>query len=111
MGIGPIVDPFVIDKHLDKFRRGKRNLGATCEHYGVPLEDAHTSTGDSLAAARLAWRLAQVFPDEVGNRDLEALHADQAVWRATWAADFQSYLQRQGKDELVDGQWPLRVAA
>jgi DNA polymerase-3 subunit epsilon len=81
--IGPVIDPFVIDKHVDPYRRGSRTLTATCGHYGAALTDAHTATGDALAAARLAWR-------------------------AEWATDFADYLRRQGKPEDIDGSWPLR---
>jgi DNA polymerase-3 subunit epsilon len=104
--IGPVIDPFVIDKHVDPYRRGSRVLAATCGHYGVALTDAHTSTGDALAAARLAWRLAQLYPAELG--DLSKVNALQAAWRAEWAVNFADYLRRQGKPEDIDGSWPLR---
>jgi DNA polymerase-3 subunit epsilon len=104
--LGPIIDPFVIDKALDPYRKGKRTLTACCEHYGVKLTDAHTSLGDALAAARLAWRLAQVYSVELA--DLTLVNGKQAAWRANWAANFEDYLRRQGKAETVDPSWPLR---
>lgn len=107
--IGPVIDPFVIDKHLDPYRRGKRTLTAACAHYGVRLEGAHTSTGDALAVARVAYKLAQKYPDDLG--DLAILNELQAAWRSEWASEFEKYLARQGKPEQVDGQWPLRVAS
>lgn len=103
--LGPIIDPFCIDKALDPYRKGKRTLTATCEHYGVKLEDAHTSAGDALAAARLAWRLAQVYSIELA--DLATVNEKQAEWRANWAANFEDYLRRQGKHEQIRGEWPL----
>lgn len=107
--LGPIIDPFVIDKALDRYRRGKRTLTATCEHYGVRLDGAHDATEDALAAARLAWRLAQVYPDELG--DLSKVNDLQARWRAEWARGFEDYLRKQGKPETVDAHWPLRPLA
>ncbi|WP_375483259.1 exonuclease domain-containing protein [uncultured Jatrophihabitans sp.] len=104
--VGPVIDPFCIDKALDRYRRGSRTLTATCQHYGVRLEDAHTSSGDAIAAARLAWRLAQVYPAELA--DLSRVNALQKAWRADWAVGFQDYLRRQGKDEHVDPSWPMR---
>jgi DNA polymerase-3 subunit epsilon len=106
---GPVIDPYCIDKRLDRFRKGSRKLDAMCAHYGVKLEGAHSSTGDALAACRLAWRLAQVFPDELSA--VEKLNELQAAWRAEWAIEFTKYLRKQGKDEPVDGSWPLRPAA
>lgn len=105
---GPIIDPFVIDKHLDRYRKGKRTLTATCAHYNVRLEDAHSSTGDALAACRLAWRLASLYPE---LHDLSAVNGLQAEWRAAWAVSFTDFLRSQGKDETVDGAWPMRAAS
>jgi DNA polymerase-3 subunit epsilon len=57
----PVVDPIVIDKAVDRFRRGSRKLVDTCAWYGVALsdDDAHTAGADAVAAARVAYRLAQ----------------------------------------------------
>ena len=54
-----VVDPFVIDKHLDRYRPGSRRLAAMCAHYGAKLDAAHMASSDALAAARLAWVLAE----------------------------------------------------
>jgi len=47
-----VVDPLILDKHFDRFRRGKRTLGTVCAHYGVALDEAHAANDDALAAAR-----------------------------------------------------------
>lgn len=107
---GMVIDPFVCDKALDPYRRGKRTLAACAEHYNVKLENAHSSLGDSLAAARVAYRLAQTFPDELA--DLGTLNERQAKWRAAWATDFREFLRKQGKPfEDVDSAWPMRPVA
>lgn len=106
---GPIIDPFCIDKALDPYRKGKRTLTASCAHYGVRLDAAHDASEDALAACRLAWRLAQVYPEQIG--DLALVNDLQAVWRREWAVSFEQYLARQGKPERVDGAWPIRAAA
>ncbi|GAA3366567.1 hypothetical protein [Saccharopolyspora gregorii] len=77
---GPVVDPRCLDKRFDRYRKGKRTLGALCEHYRVRLDSAHDATADALACARLAWRLAKTHPDEIGTRALAALHEDQTGW-------------------------------
>jgi DNA polymerase-3 subunit epsilon len=109
--IGPVIDPMVIDRALDKWRKGKRTLIDLCQTYQVKLEDAHTAAGDCLAAARVAWRLAQAYP-EVGEATLADLFTQQQAWRAEWATDFRDYLARQGKDASdVSGEWPLKAVA
>ena len=106
--LGPVIDPFVIDKEVDRYRRGKRTLGATCEQYGIDLGEAHDATADALGAGRLAWALAKRFPREVGEVSAVRLHELQAVWRARQSESLQAYFKSQGKDDVVDGSWPLR---
>lgn len=108
--IGPVIDPMVIDRALDKWRRGKRTLADLCQTYQVKLEGAHTSAGDCLAAARVAWRLALVYP-QVGNASLDELFAQQQAWRAEWAVSFTDYRRSQGYADPVDGSWPIRQVA
>jgi len=108
--VAPVIDPIVIDRHVDRFRKGKRTLTAACETYSVRLDGAHTAGYDAIAAARLAWRLATLHP-EIADADPMELHARQASWHAEWAEGFQSYLRRRGEgDALIDGTWPLRAA-
>lgn len=103
-----IVDPLVIDRGLDKYRKGSRKLADTCKHYGVSLDNAHDSNADALAAARLAFKLAMNNPAELG--DLVALQKRQADWYRTWAVSLASHLRSQGKpvDDLDPAGWPLR---
>ena len=60
---GPIIDPLVIDKAVDKYRRGKRTLEVTALHYGVDLTDAHDAGADAIAAGRVAQALARVHTE------------------------------------------------
>lgn len=101
-----VIDPHVIDKQVDRFRKGKRTLTLTAEHYGVPVDGAHTAGVDALAAARVAFRLGQRV-EELRAIPLAELHAEQVRWAAEQAASLQEYFQRQGREELVEGAWPL----
>ncbi|MGC9222077.1 MAG: exonuclease domain-containing protein [Solirubrobacteraceae bacterium] len=89
-----VVDPLVLDRQLDRYRPGKRTLGAVCAHYGVALQDAHAASGDALAAALLAVRLGAAFPD-VGRTDLEVLHRQQMVWAVEQAASLEQYFRKK----------------
>jgi DNA polymerase III subunit epsilon len=92
---GPVIDPLCIDRHLDPDRAGTRNLATVCAHYKVRLDGAHTSAGDALAAARLAWRLARTQPEHVGHLALHILHSDQARWYRDWELAFADKLDRK----------------
>ncbi|WP_405137478.1 3'-5' exonuclease [Nocardia sp. NBC_01388] len=110
--VGPVVDPFVIDREVDRYRRGRRNLAAICEHYGIELgEDAHTADGDALATARVAWKLPRLFP-LIADLTAEQLMAAQADWHRARQVDYAAYLRRSGEDDSqVCGDWPLRAEA
>src|SRR5919197_1191327 len=44
-----VLDPRVLDKHLDRYRKGRRTLSDLCAHYEVELTDAHEAAADALA--------------------------------------------------------------
>lgn len=100
-----VVDPYVIDKQVDRYRSGKRTLSAVCAHYRVPLDNAHAADADALAAARVAWRMGATMID-VGGTDLPTLHLQQIGWAAEQAASLAQYFARQGRDERVEPAWP-----
>ncbi|WP_431683874.1 3'-5' exonuclease [Kitasatospora sp. KL5] len=103
----PVIDPLVLDKHADRYRRGKRNLQALCTHYGVALDGAHQAGADAVAAAGVARRLGEVFP-AVGGVPLADLHALQVRAAAEQAASFEQYLRRTSDPEArVEPAWPV----
>lgn len=103
----PVIDPLVLDKHVDRYRKGKRALQALCGHYGVRLEGAHEAGADAAAAAGVARRIGATYPAVAipSPRDLHALQEQAA---AEQAASFQAYLRRSGDPEaIVEPAWPL----
>jgi DNA polymerase-3 subunit epsilon len=102
-----VVDPYVLDKGLDPYRKGKRTLAHVAAHYKVRQEGAHTASGDAVAAARIAWKIAVLYP-HVARMSATELHAYQVKAKREQAASFRDYLRRQGRDEPVDESWPLR---
>ncbi|MFF9394324.1 exonuclease domain-containing protein [Streptomyces griseoluteus] len=104
----PVVDPYTIDRRVDRYRRGKRNLEAVCAEYGVVLDAAHDASADALAAARLATAIAERYP-KIAGLGLAELHRCQVEWYAEWAADFEAFLRRKGEaDAVIDRVWPVR---
>jgi DNA polymerase III epsilon subunit-like protein/8-oxo-dGTP pyrophosphatase MutT (NUDIX family) len=105
----PVIDPLVIDKAVDRFRKGKRTLIAAAERYGVNLDDAHDAAADAIAAGRVAQALARTFPDEV-DVPFADLHGRQQIWYAEQAANFQQYIRevRGDQDYVAESAWPLR---
>src|SRR6202042_2174434 len=104
----PIVDPLVIDKAVDKYRRGKRTLEMTAAFYGVELADAHDAGADAIAAGRVAQALARVYLAELAL-EAAALHEQQVLWSQEQAEDFQAYIRRvKDPDFTTSGAWPER---
>ncbi|MFI1102032.1 3'-5' exonuclease [Streptomyces melanogenes] len=105
---GPVVDPYTIDRAVDRYRKGKRTLEAVCVEYGVVLDGAHEAGADALAAVRVAVAIADRHP-QVARLLPAQLHEQQIEWYAAWAADFQRFLRRKGTpDAIVDPAWPVR---
>jgi DNA polymerase-3 subunit epsilon len=104
----PIVDPLVLDKAVDRYRKGKRTLEAAAAAYGVPLVGAHDAGADAIAAGRLAQAIADRFAEDL---DLTAtdLHDRQVAWCQEQASRFEEYMQRTHDPAFTtSGAWPCR---
>ena len=104
----PIIDPLVIDRAMDRYRKGKRTLEAAAEYYGVELMDAHDAEADAVAAGRVAQAIARKYSDVLGA-DVTLVHTHQVGWAAESATSFQEYMRRTKDPAFVaDGAWPER---
>jgi DNA polymerase III subunit epsilon len=107
-GPGPVIDPLVIDKAVDRYRRGKRTLSAAAVHYGVVLDDAHDAGADAVAAGRVAQAIARAYP-ELAATAVAELHARQVDWCREQAESYQSWRRANGEPEFTtSGAWPVR---
>lgn len=106
LAVRGVLDPFVIDKAQDRYRKGKRTLALVCEHYGVALDQAHTSAADSLAAVLLAQRL--VGAGRLWSAGtLEMLQEVQQAYRRAQSQSLQDWMRRTNPEAVVDGRWPV----
>jgi DNA polymerase-3 subunit epsilon len=104
----PVVDPLVIDRAMDRYRKGKRTLEAAAEFYGVELTDAHDAEADAVAAGRVAQAIARKYADTLGD-DVFLVHSNQVTWASESATNFQEYMRRtKDPDYVADGAWPQR---
>ncbi|PZQ91625.1 MAG: hypothetical protein DI534_01235 [Leifsonia xyli] len=109
---GPVVDPLVLDKQVDTYRKGKRTLEAAAAHYGVALDDAHDAGADAIAAGRVAQALLAARPAEL-DIPVADLHGRQEIWYAEQARRFQDYMRRRKGDETFTAStaWPVKYPA
>lgn len=101
----PVIDPLVLDRAVDRYRRGKRTLSVMSEFYGVSLVDAHTSAADALATIGVADAIARKYPAQIQVEPLQ-LHSAQIGWQRAWAENFQDFLRRKNPSATVDAAWP-----
>ncbi|MGM7665935.1 3'-5' exonuclease [Microbacterium sp. A93] len=108
---GPIIDPLVIDKAVDRYRKGKRTLEVVAEHYGVTLDGAHEASADAIAAGRVAQAIGRTFDLAPSAHEL---HTQQISWARTQAESLTEYFIRIGRldaEDALDGTWPVRQPA
>jgi DNA polymerase-3 subunit epsilon len=105
--IAPVADAFVLDKYVDPYRKGRRNLEALVNHYRTGEFKAHNAAEDALMSARVCWRIGKIFP-EVGAMDPVLLHELQMVEKQKQDASFRQHKLRKGEDASgLDGHWPI----
>lgn len=103
-----VLDPRVLDKHLDRYRKGRRTLTDLCAHYGVTLEGAHDAAADALAALDVVRALGRRFAARLERLSPAELHALQTTWHAAQARGLQAWFAKSGTEEIVNPAWPLR---
>lgn len=108
-GPGYVIDTLAMDKLIRPKWRGKRNLTACCEAYGVRIDGAHDATFDALASARIAWRMANDFPTHT-QLDLHELMDRQRRSHQSWAEEFGAYLKSQCRVDDISRDWPYTPA-
>ncbi len=106
-GVPPVIliDPLVLDRHVDRYRKGKRTLDVVAAHYGVRLDDAHRAAPDAAATAALARKIAERYPQlHVEGPDIVALQRDA---HKTWKTSLNEYLAKVDPSRSpVTGEWP-----
>lgn len=107
-GVRPVIDPLVLDRAVDRYRKGKRTLGDLMDVYGIheaPDADLHTAEVDVVATldvlGALAHAHARALPDS-----LEELHDFQVRAHRDWAESFNSWLVSKGRNADVSTAWP-----
>jgi DNA polymerase-3 subunit epsilon len=105
--IRPVLDPYVLDKSVDQYRKGSRKLGDMCAFYGVELKDWHSARADAVAAGRLTQAIVKKYRGL--QIPLERLHRAQEIYAAQQARSLERYLQRKenNPDIRCEPEWPL----
>jgi DNA polymerase-3 subunit epsilon len=108
---GPVLDAVVLDRHLDRYRKGSRTLGALCAHYGVDIGNAHDASADAIASIKVLLGLAARYK-ELRDAELAWLHDAQINWHREWAEGYDSWRSGKGMVPIDprDYVWPVAPA-
>ena len=100
-----LIDPLVLDRHVDRYRKGKRTLSTVTDHYGVPLDGAHRAAADAAATVGVARAIAERYPKvQVDGADLVALQIEA---HTVWKDSFNAYLTKVGASRPpITEDWP-----
>ncbi|MBA0053495.1 3'-5' exonuclease [Streptomyces sp. AJS327] len=105
-----VLDPIVLDKHVDRYRPGARRLDALARHYGVQLDDAHDSAADAVAACQVT-RAVVSRTYELARLSLSELHEQQARWAVEQQESLREHFAttpgKEHRARTVRVGWPL----
>lgn len=107
-----VIDPLVIDKGVDKYRKGSRKLVDAAPIYGVPVEEnAHDAGADCLMTGRIvvsmmkSSKFTHLFSSAAG------LRMKQIGWKHEQATSLQHYFRTKANprqpDAIVNTGWPV----
>lgn len=117
----PVIDPYLLDRWLDQYRKGKRRLTDLVEHYGCESsEHFHNAEEDVLATLRvldamiesseLAGKVEEKFPGQglsLTTLSLRQLHDGARQAHASLASYFNQKAIREGRKTNESSQWPI----
>jgi DNA polymerase-3 subunit epsilon len=108
-----VIDPLVIDKACDKYRRGSRKLTDTAKLYGYDLTNAHNSTADVEATLHITRKLDKFFEPEM---TIELLQEMQKAAKIEQSTSLQAYLRKTPADDgssraelVINKEWPFQT--
>lgn len=104
-----VIDPFVIDKAIDTYRKGARSLTSVATHYGIEVDETktHDAAYDCYLTGRIVIELAK--NPRIANMSRSTLHKNQISWKVEQSASLQAFLRQRENDEtiVVDPSWPV----
>ena len=107
-----MLDAVVIDRHFDRYRKGRRTLVDLCGLYGIDIGNAHDASADAIASVEVLFALAARY-EALWECDLAQLHENQARWHRAWAQGYDGWRISQGMIPIDprDYEWPVAPVA
>jgi DNA polymerase III subunit epsilon len=108
LNLGPVLDPLVLWRALEKYRKGKKRLSDAVERFEVPLNvKEHDAGADALTAVHVMRAVAEL-DGLMEITDVDAVMDQQREWHRIWAEDFAAWFASKGNDPSgIDRSWPV----
>ncbi len=105
-----LIDPLILDRKFEKFRKGSRKLADLCLYYNVSTGELHQALDDTLATLLLTKQIILKYP-EIAQLTIEKLFEMQREWHREWANDFDRWKKSKGYQGLTeyDFSWPVAL--
>jgi DNA polymerase-3 subunit epsilon len=101
-----VIDPYVIDKAFNPYRKGKRILTMTASLYGYELINAHNAEADCLAAIGAFRGMTTAYDIQYS---LEELHQKQKIWKYQQAEGLEQHFRKTDPEKCVNREWPYQT--
>ena len=102
----PVLDPLVLDRILDPYRKGPRRLETLIGIYRIEAGGYHDAENDVIATLKLLRAMIKSHA-LLRASSLRKLHELQASTQEKWAESFNAYLAERGRPADVNGHWPV----
>ena len=106
LSIPYVIDPLVMDRMIDKFRKGGHKLTNVAESYGITLTNAHSALEDAVAAAKLARAMLRKFWGDDKKLTLADISRQHKDWHNAWKTNYVDYWKKKGEERSVL-EWPF----
>lgn len=109
-----LLDPLVMDRHLDPFRKGGRKLGRVAELYGYDLSNAHNATADVEATLHIIERMMPKFVDKIEEKfgakpeSAKDFMEIQSILYMNQMTDLERYFRKSDPSKTINKSWPFQ---
>ncbi|MDA8276949.1 MAG: exonuclease domain-containing protein [Actinomycetota bacterium] len=107
----PVIDTLVLDRHLEPYRKGRRNLDALCVRYGVASGGFHNALEDTKMTFGVLVSMLEQFPKAIELLDPTTCTTNMEMLHQKWLSGYNEYLVRGGKEAIAFNGWPFSSAS
>ena len=103
----PVIDTLVLDRHLEPYRKGRRNLDALCARYRVESGGFHNALEDTKMTFAVLVAMLREFPKATELLGPSSCTSTMQALHEKWLNGYNDYLIRSGKDPITYNGWPF----